>query len=438
MSNQLYGDMQTMIKNVVFTIAKQQQLDPDGKVNANEDGTDPVENHFAFMWQKESRHHKITRTADKDHISTVSWQADLRAANCNIVDNWVWGAGEAVHILGEYSKLNPTKYYFPALFSTPGLDMSQPWGDGIYPGLLEGADQSQIQPACAPPLTPLALLPDNTLAADTQQVSDEEDNEESDPEDEIIPEIEPITFMDLVGNEPAPLQPAAAPGVRPNNYLADENGKFIHKAMVCHLVLNKEFVAKSKDRQGRAAGLGLKNHAKIVSLAVLRSTAIQHDTTRVSEIATITIGNSQANVKVIGQILHLKAVAATADDFASTKKPQHLWKDRKARMKKTEITTTKPLTFTVPGVMLELINPGVVDAHNRLSVEGAKGINSSGTTWALPESSLQLLMILLAKKLDDPALFSSLPIINLKEDNIVGFPYKSSSGQCYILFKALI
>jgi hypothetical protein len=33
-SNQLYGDSQTMVKNIVFTVAKQQELDRNGEVNA--------------------------------------------------------------------------------------------------------------------------------------------------------------------------------------------------------------------------------------------------------------------------------------------------------------------------------------------------------------------------------------------------------------------
>jgi hypothetical protein len=46
MSNQLYGDSQTMVKNIIFTVAKQQDLDSTAKVNAYHDGTDPVESHF--------------------------------------------------------------------------------------------------------------------------------------------------------------------------------------------------------------------------------------------------------------------------------------------------------------------------------------------------------------------------------------------------------
>jgi hypothetical protein len=35
MSNQLYGDTQSTVKNIMFTVAKQHQRDPEGSVNAN-------------------------------------------------------------------------------------------------------------------------------------------------------------------------------------------------------------------------------------------------------------------------------------------------------------------------------------------------------------------------------------------------------------------
>ncbi|KAJ7800856.1 hypothetical protein B0H14DRAFT_2529225 [Mycena olivaceomarginata] len=48
MWNQLYGDTQSTVKNIMFTVAKQHQRDPEGSGNANDDGDDPLEGLFSF------------------------------------------------------------------------------------------------------------------------------------------------------------------------------------------------------------------------------------------------------------------------------------------------------------------------------------------------------------------------------------------------------
>ncbi|KAJ7775735.1 hypothetical protein DFH07DRAFT_683851, partial [Mycena maculata] len=176
MSNQLYGDTQTTAKNIVFSVAKQQLLDPNVKVNANEDGTDPVESHFGFMrmagshnsamsykqgverngwacdiqgvysrWpqlHQESRRRRITRTSHKDHLNTSKWIADLLAGRCDLIDCWCLGEAEAIRILKLFSKLSPEKYDFHAILATSGVDFLRPWGNNIYPGLAADPDRS--------------------------------------------------------------------------------------------------------------------------------------------------------------------------------------------------------------------------------------------------------------------------------------------------------
>jgi hypothetical protein len=91
----------------------------------------------------------------------------------------------------------------------------------------------------------------------TESESDSEEHPPEGKELESALDPEPITLLDIIDDEPEPLKLTPGPGIRPSNYVADENGKPIHKASICRLVLNKEFVAKSKNRTDRAAGLGL-------------------------------------------------------------------------------------------------------------------------------------------------------------------------------------
>ncbi|KAJ7498345.1 hypothetical protein B0H11DRAFT_1642706, partial [Mycena galericulata] len=504
MSNQLYGDTQSTIKNIVFSVAKQQLEDPDVDVNANEDGTDPLEGHFAFMrmagghnsamnhkqgverngwacdiqgvysrWpdlHKESRRRRVTRTEQKDHLNSSDWTADLRSGNCDLVDGWALGEIRAIRIFQAYSKLAAKKYDFPQIL-IDDVDFLRPWGGNYYPGFADDKDRSVLQPTSGPaPPSPSNTSNPAAMDVETETESESEAHTLEGGELETALDPEPITLLDIIDDEPEPLNLAPGAGIRPNNYVADENGELIHKASICRLVLNKEFIAKSKNRTDRAAGLGLGKvrcftkvesrslkagtsgnmtgsafipgdifltlvrHGKIVSMAVVKSTAILHDGRSVRDIAAGTIANPQANVKLTGQIVHLEAVKTMRDDImidvdSNTAAPiledswTWIWTGTfltgTSKMKATGILTTKPVVLTVPGVMVELINPSVVDANGRLSEQGAKGINSSGTTWALHHPSLSILLI----KLEGSNL-RSLP--RVKES--INFPYKSASG----------
>ncbi|KAJ7662776.1 hypothetical protein DFH06DRAFT_1088352 [Mycena polygramma] len=517
MSNQLYGDTQTTVKNIVFSVAKQQLLDRDEKVNANEDGTDPVENHFGFMrmagghnsamsykqgverngwacdiqgvysrWPKlheESRRRRITRTSHKDHLNTSKWIGDLVAGHCDLIDCWSLGEAEAIRILKLFFKLSPDKYDFQAILATSGVDFLRPWGGNIYPGLATDKDRSVEQPPAAPaPVEPPTASSSASKPTTDDTESDSGSESEHEPEDDVsqLQEPEAITLEDLL-EEPAPQQPSAGPGIRPNDYIADEDGKFVHKASICRLVLNKEFVAKSKDRMNRAAGLGLGRvrcftkpdsrslkgggagnmtgtafitgdlfltlvqHAKKISLAVLQSTKITHDGAFVREIAATTVGNAQANVKLTGQIVHMEAVQSTEDDLAIDGDPSLVensltwlatgsFLTGKSKMKGTAISTTKPVILTLPGIMTELVNPAVVDSHGRLSEEAAKGMNSAGTTWALHEASLRVLLVKLQQRVQEGSHIRLIPTV---KQSSVGFPYKNKSGQLGLVSEPL-
>ncbi|KAJ7888587.1 hypothetical protein B0H14DRAFT_2433366, partial [Mycena olivaceomarginata] len=175
MSNQLYGDSQTMVKNIVFTVAKQIELDPTGEVNAYHDGTDPVEGHFAFTreigghnsamnfkqgversgWSCDiqgvhsrnpglhagHRRRNITQAEIKDHLNEYNFTGDY--GHCDLVSSWRGGCIETMRIFKLYSKMSPDKYDIPAILaSKPGLDLMRPHGDGLYPGISDDADRS--------------------------------------------------------------------------------------------------------------------------------------------------------------------------------------------------------------------------------------------------------------------------------------------------------
>jgi hypothetical protein len=521
MSNQLYGHSQTMIKNIVFTVAKQQELDPEGKVNAYYDGTDPVENHFGYTrelgghnsalnfkqgversgWACDihgvhqrnlglhagHRRHNITRKEIKDHLNEHNFTGDYIVSHCDLGASWRNGRVRTMEIFKQFSRLDAGVYDIPAILkSTPGLDFMRPYAANIYPGILEGGDRSLPAAASTPVNTetsapstdiPWALSPTASpqkfaAPTSTQAVSPEDpDSVEDMMPDPSIPIISFEEALQTEESEPAVLKLEPRSGVRPEDYLIDEKGKFIHKASICRLILNKEFVAKSKNRGERAMGLALKkgrtftkpNGTRLlngsvtgtsfltgdpfaalirtttnVSVALVRSTDIFVDGKRVPEINVNSIKNAKANVKLTGQILKLKAVAAspgdTAEESGETADEAAMWTwlwlgsylMGKSTMKTTQIATDAPHIVSIGGHLVEPLNLKAVAAHERLSGDDMQHINSTGMTWALDHILFRALIDELWKRVEQAQ--TGLRELPLLKDSLVGFPYCWATG----------
>ncbi|KAJ7026002.1 hypothetical protein C8F04DRAFT_880454, partial [Mycena alexandri] len=128
MSNQLYGDSQTMVKNAMFCLAKQQALDPTKPFYLFQVGDDPLERLFgklrmlgghsfamnylqaidrlghacdlqgAFMrnpdLEQGERRLSMSRSEGVDHLTMTSWTADLTTGSCH--EAAAWGAGRDI------------------------------------------------------------------------------------------------------------------------------------------------------------------------------------------------------------------------------------------------------------------------------------------------------------------------------------------------------
>ncbi|KAK6971541.1 hypothetical protein R3P38DRAFT_3413219 [Favolaschia claudopus] len=500
MSNQLYGDTQTMIKNIVFTVAKQQELDPQGKVNAYYDGTDPVEENFGYTrelgghnsamnykqgvertgWACDiggvhehnpglhagQRRRNITRKEIKDHLNEYNFTGDYVVGHCDLGASWWKGRVEAMKTFRVHSRLQPNSFDIPAILaSKSGLDFLRPWGDNMYPGISEDPDRSS---------TPLVVAETSSpISSTTLPTAVTNDSENA---DDLIPDLSvpALPFSEDIQNEesePAILKLDIRPGVRPEDYLLDENQKPVHKATICRLILNKEFVAKSKNRRERAIGTAIKkvrtftkpNGTRLgghltgasfivgdpfatlirtstnVSLALVRSTEIHVDGKRASDVNVASIKNPKANIKLSGwQILKVKAVVPSPDDvFAESSEETSLdstwswlWLGSylmgKSAMKGTEIATDAPHIISVVGNLVEPVNPKAITAHDRLAAEDMQYINSTGTTWAMDHNLLGALTEQLWKRVEAAQTgLREMPII---KDEIAGFPYLWATG----------
>ncbi|KAK6992977.1 hypothetical protein R3P38DRAFT_3078646 [Favolaschia claudopus] len=507
MSNQLYGDSQTMIKNIVFTVAKQQELDPEGKVNAYHDGTDPVEQHFGYTrelgghnsamnfkqgvertgWACDiqgvhernpglhpgHRRRNVTRKEIKDHLNEYNFSGDYVVGHCDLGASWWRGRVEAMRIFRTHSHLDSSVFDIAAILaSTPGLDFLRPHGGGLYPGISDEPDRS------LPPAT-TSTTSDSSPDAPSSIVSTIQSStlvyQDPDRFDDLIPDLQTpaLPFVEDIQNEdsePVVLKLDPRPGVRPEDYLLDENNKFVHKASICRLILNKEFIAKSKNRTERAMGMAIKkvrtftkpNATRLgggitgssfivgdpfttlirtstnVSLALVRCTEILVDGKRATDVNAASIKNPKANVKMSGQILKLKAVVRTQDDVFSDSSEEipiestwsWLWLGSylmtKSTIKGTQIATDTPHIISVAGHLVEPVNPKAVTAHDRLATEDMQHINSTGTTWAMEHNLLGALTEELWKRVE-AAQTGLREMPNIK-DELAGFPYSWATG----------
>ncbi|KAL1742877.1 hypothetical protein HDZ31DRAFT_65580 [Schizophyllum fasciatum] len=174
MPNQLYSDIQCMVKNIIFTVAKAQEMDPEGEVFMPLFGTDELEKFFGLLrmlgghhpnldlseiaarcrsvlnlqdvfrrhpeWERMPVRLRIKRTRDFDHLSPRNWKKNLIAAHCNLRSCWAEGANRATEILRRHN----IALDFCALFSKENVDLMRPTGSGQYLGISKEYDRSTI------------------------------------------------------------------------------------------------------------------------------------------------------------------------------------------------------------------------------------------------------------------------------------------------------
>ncbi|KAJ7800850.1 hypothetical protein B0H13DRAFT_2390241 [Mycena leptocephala] len=172
-SHQLYGDLQCMVKNMIFKIAHTKVLNPLLKVFLCLLGDDVLETLFGrsrmigghspnhaidelrqrfcsvlrmdkiFLkypyLERRARRLQLVRSRDVDHLSPRQWEGDITAASCNIRACYTAGVDLAKSILAKYG----CDMDFTARFAKEGFDLMRPKG-GKYPGLSKDVDRSLI------------------------------------------------------------------------------------------------------------------------------------------------------------------------------------------------------------------------------------------------------------------------------------------------------
>lgn len=177
MPNQLYGDMQTTVKNAIFCIAKQLHLDRTQPFYLFWTGDDRLEGLFgctrmqgghnpnftykdfvdrvgagvdiAAVFARHPRLNngfrrlKVTRTEHMDHLNPESWRGRVIVSEVDLESSWAQGRKDATILL---RRIHVTCDFGLVFTSNPVLDMLRPFGNGSYPGVATDSPDRSEEP----------------------------------------------------------------------------------------------------------------------------------------------------------------------------------------------------------------------------------------------------------------------------------------------------
>ncbi|KDN36505.1 hypothetical protein RSAG8_10801, partial [Rhizoctonia solani AG-8 WAC10335] len=283
-SGQLYYDVQTTIKTAYFTVAKSQEIDPEGPVYLLQTGTDRLEQRFATMWtMTHDRNMDIVQLADRaeaaqyvdeiyarnpdlyqgsyrlsldgntgiDHTNPASWTGDVTASGAGIRSCWSTGQerasqilsrGQAVFCFDEAQLQQQLQESSRSQSTDPDceIDMMHPFGSYV------GINADTIINEALPDTDPSTTMGNEDLL-----------DEQPEPVD-LIPSLsdEDLSLEDLLppphGEDPA--ETLANSTVTKKGWI-DVEGKPVHAESLIRCCLGFDEGAKSTDRLHRIIGL---------------------------------------------------------------------------------------------------------------------------------------------------------------------------------------
>jgi hypothetical protein len=486
MPYQLYYNTQTMTKNIVFCIRKQQVLDPREKFFIGDSGDDRLELHFGrtrmigghnsgcsyaqvldrlgaakdidgvFKRHPEldPGHRRLkmgTQHENVDHINREMWRGDIVSGHCDLPSAWQMGRDMALSNLTRL-QIDLINYLFATLFSDPGIDMLRPFGLNKYLGI--SVDDTEDVSISAPPIssTPQVITSHPALT-DVELMHADSDNESDEP---MLTFEEALTTQSDINlpppqSVPIPSDPSAppipeGPGIRADNYLLFK-GRWIHKQTVCRLVINKDFVSKSCNRLERvragytkvnkrinmSAGritdgnLFLIHSGRTVSVGVLRSTLISSNNISCSSINIMVMKAARTTVKITGQLLTIIPTRPPSDSPLTL--TQFLWTGGYVKSRSvipgTSDSTDRVVIITVPSSLVEPINPKptFIQLCEDINTDDFAEIKGGQSTWQIAQDALQAACDLLwEKSLKTKVNLKSLTSVTPSDVNT--FPYR--------------
>ncbi|KAG1744936.1 uncharacterized protein EDB91DRAFT_1080471 [Suillus paluster] len=358
-------------------------------------------------------HHRLnlTRSEAVDHIGRSMWVGDIISSNCNLQSAWEQGRHEATNIL-QLTQMPVSTYDFDLyFFPGSGIDLQCVFGEGRYPSIDD--DEGDEDRSLIALLTPTIPTTIQDLQHDPCPAPVEHDEE-----DELALEFEEmLNDTSKTTHNPQPTAPPSGPGIHSTDFIWC-NKKWVHKQSVCRLIITPNFTPKSQAWLFRVRGFSSVNK-RFDDVEI--NHVLHGDQFLTGDLFLTLIRTTN---KVTGEILTLVP--------SQTSEPDVLWVWTGSYLKTTSIVpgmsmcTLKVVTISIPGHLLELVNPHVMDVQDHLSPEQMHKVNSKGVTWAVADEALQAAVGLLWMKVAELKMPIN-SITSLTSENS-GFPYKMDIG----------
>ncbi|PIL37672.1 hypothetical protein GSI_01366 [Ganoderma sinense ZZ0214-1] len=473
---------------------------------------------------------KITRTEHLDHLNPESWTGCASVKTVSLESSWRAGRAQAQALL---DRINITVNFDTIFSASPSADLFCRRPDGSWPGValdepedrslepgdlntphlimpealtgtLELSDTAFSQTSSTLLPNPLSGLPPSdhsisnsqssvsTSATETYSMTDDQLNNflasqqanhshsRSESEDKDSGASEGAEGLDLEEaiEEPESQQlPRLANISASTDHWLEYEGKKIHKASICRLVITPDYTRKSHERLLRVRGYTsefkfrpnydtsdvLASDGYMVGdlfttfircdkqacLAVVKTIAIEEKSgVRVERVLTQNLTQPASGIKLTGQILALRAT--TCSRYLSTSTGSSAIDDdppsesldtpyswawdgsyvqlslpgKQATPASTSKSIRKTLVIRIPSYICEPINPHVVDLKDRLPLESVPQLNKSGLTWELTDAELTVLTATVWDRVQRHNALALLPRFR-ESDN---FPYRDASG----------
>ncbi|KAJ7017645.1 hypothetical protein C8F04DRAFT_1200210 [Mycena alexandri] len=404
LSNQLYGDLQALVKSAFFAVARQQDLDPECAFYLYQIGSDRLEEMFAevrteshdsnfdalqlserlptaadtlgiFDENPEWHQGHIRRSwfgKEADHVNPSYFTGDQTVKH--VVHSTVWRSG--LHAAMAVFAKHGVDFDFTDVLAQKGVDFVRPNGGGIYPGLSKDKDRSIITPPAS-----TSIPSDAPAEPDSDGEDDEEDAmHDQEPEDlprvsleDLLPEPEDecinTTALSSTSVGPTALS-ASVERIQSNDWLNYDVGngttKQLHKASILSTLFNSDYRHLEVSRLlrvrcytkdgGRKLNL---NHQEFSGEHSFTVTVIEQEKRRLGQIDTEDLGSMDSKATITAQLLALRDTLVVVGDGSPTRK--WLWTGEygkfnslKGPQSTVEDGTRKALTVKVPGQFLGL------------------------------------------------------------------------------------
>ncbi|KAJ7824429.1 hypothetical protein B0H13DRAFT_1658509, partial [Mycena leptocephala] len=477
LSNQLYGDLQALVKSAFFCVARQQELDPEQAFYLYQLGSDRLEELFAevrteshdsnfdalqlserlssaadaqgiFDEHPEWHQGHIRRSwfgKEADHVNPTYFTGDQTVKH--VVHTTVWRSGyyAAVDCLSKHG----IDFDFEEALSRDGVDFLCPNGGGIYPGNSKEKDRSVITtPTTSSSTSPTPPPPSAALDSDGEEDDDEIYRAESFHES---------------GAHSLPVN-ASVELTKNNDWLEYEldnaTTKRLHKASILSSLFNSDYRHLAVGRLlrvrcytkdgGRKPNLNhrefsgehsfnvgdiavaLIRSGNIIAAAVVKVTVIMKDKRRLSQIDTEELGSMESTVIITAQPLILRDVLVVGDGDTIPTTRKWLWTGDYAKFEPlkgpqsvAEAGTRKALTVKIPGAFVHPLD-AEIESIKHLSLADSEPLiaRHMDHVWAVATEDFTAVVSTLYTSLDSGTVLKLLP----KHGKSNSFPYVDSKN----------